>query len=173
MSTPDDFNELEAMLGDLPMRQPSQMLDERVAATLSSSSANGAGHAQVTRRRALAWASAAAVILVAGVVAAVMLVLSHAHPDTGPIAEDNAEESMAMSPDVNQADPTMPAIQPVNLVWSRDASDQLRYTPSGKPYRAVVRELIDQRVWVDPDTGAAMQATTPRQALYIVEQPVY
>lgn len=172
MSKPDDFNELEQMLADLPMRQPSQMLDQRIAATLGDAvEETSRGHR--IRRYASVWSWAAAVVIAASVVAVVLLLLNQAPSDTGPIAEGNSEGGFALTPDTTPETANQPTIQPINLVWSRDANEQLRYTPAGKPYRAVVRQTIDQRVWVDPDTGATMQTTTPREELYIVEQPVY
>ena len=57
MSTPDDFNEIEEMLAELPVREPSEMLDHRVQATL-----------QTQTRAAFPWLAIAAAILIAGAV---------------------------------------------------------------------------------------------------------
>lgn len=173
MSRPDDFNELESLLRELPMRQPSQMLGQRVSVALSDAAEELAARPGGIRRHALIWASAAAMVIAASSVTVLMLSRSQPHPDTGPIAQDNRHEQMALTLGPNSASKNQPVIQPINLVWSRDTSDQLLYTPSGKPYRSVVRQTIDQRVWIDPDTGARMQVTKPREELYVVEQPVY
>ena len=160
MSTHDDFNELEEMLGELPLREPSQMLDVRVASTLKT-----------TTRATLPWlAIAAAVLLVGGVTIAI--VFSSASPSHNidlPIT--------ALPPDQPDNGPAIVSAnaltEPVNLVWTRDVAEEVRYTPAGKPYRAVVRQSVDHRVWFDPETGVTKQITTPREELYIVEQPVY
>ncbi len=172
MSKPEDFNEIEQLLTNLPVREPSQMLDERVTATLrheqSALAAPGLSQHSVWRLTAIA----AAVALAGGV--ALLLLLRDlppapdansrlAQPPTQPDADHSRAPVLASSHNTG----------PVHLVWSRDVAEQTRLTPSGRPYRAVVRHTIDQRVWIDPETGATVQTTTPREELYIVEQPVF
>ena len=179
MSKHDDFNEIEQLLNDLPVREPSRMLDERIAATLGQEQS-----ALATSRRCHAakwrYAAAAAAVVIAGCVGTLLLV--RGLPTTQQASPELAQPTPP--PDQTPAQPdevpqTPPVVvnanhdKPVHLVWTRDLGEQTRYTDTGRPYRAVVRQTIDQRVWVDPETGETVQITTPREELYIAKRPVY
>ena len=190
MARPDDTNrydagdphdEFEAMIGDLPMREPSRMLDERIAQTLHNEPAL-AGHAAPIRWRYVAALVSAAAGIALG---AVLLIDAYTHeplPDTTPrlVQEDelpgetvDPDNPPSVAPtDQTPTDPA-PAIEPVHLTWTRDLAQQTRHTPSGRPYQAVVREVVDQRTWHDPETGQTLQVNTPRQEMIVVSQMTF
>ncbi len=167
MSEPDELADVEQLLADLPTREPSQLLDHRIATTLSA------------RRRSLGprLAVAAAVLITSGLGLAAVLKQPTQQPDVdGTLTQDQgqADNPAMVESQAHQVEPGPRFdIAPVALTWSRDIVDQPRTAPNGRPYRAVVRESVDQRVWIDPETGATFEITTPRRALYVVEQPVY
>ena len=160
MPTPEDFNELDEMLANLPVREPSQMLDARVASTL-----------QATPRSRLPWlAIAAAVLLVGAVTLAIVFNPATSTLDTNPpitaLPPDQPDDGPAILP-------VSASAEPVNLVWTRDVAEEVRYTPTGKPYRAVIREAVDHQYWTDPDTGAVLQSYTPREELIVIKQMTF
>lgn len=66
-----------------------------------------------------------------------------------------------------------PAVDPALVTWTRDLGEQLRYAPSGQPYRAVLREVVDRHTWVDPDTGATQEINIPREELILCKQSLF
>ncbi|MEO0474750.1 MAG: hypothetical protein AAF085_02095 [Planctomycetota bacterium] len=170
MSTHDDFNELEDMLADLPVREPSQMLDARVASTMNAS-------APTPSTSRPPWlAIAAAVLLVASVTVLVSTLLN---PKSDIDMGTGTRLGFDIPEHTNEAD-TAPTIQlatnqpeAVNLTWSRDVVDETRYTPAGEPYRAVVREAVDHKAWTDHETGESGQLCVPREELIVVKQTTF
>lgn len=164
MSRPDDFNEIENMLADLPTREPSAMLDHRIDSTLRTSP-----------RPVLPWlAIAAAVLIACGLTIAVVLGPGSSTPGTDPHIAHQPDGS----PDaLSNEGPTIHAVNaPVdtlNLLWTRDVAEETRYTPAGEPYRAVVREALDHRAWADPETGESGHLCVPREELIVVKQSTF
>ena len=164
MSTPDDFNEIESMLADLPVREPSQVLDVRVASALNKRT-----------RPALPWlAVAAAALLVAGVTLAIVFNPTTPAPDSSPPVADGSEvqpdDSPGSTPPIRVvSNPT----KALNLTWTRDVVEETRYTPTGEPYRAVVREAVDHKAWIDTETGETSQIRVPREELLVVKQTTF
>jgi hypothetical protein len=164
MPTPDDFNEIESMLADLPVREPSQMLDARVAATIDKKT-----------RSTLPWLGIAAAVLIAGAVTLVIL-FSPAPPAPGanPPVADGSEALPNNAP--GDAPPILTVSNPteaLNLTWTRDVAEETRYTPTGEPYRAVVREAVDHKAWIDTETGETGQLCVPREELIVVKQTTF
>lgn len=175
MPAPEPHDELEDLLADLPIREPSQMLDERINAFLCNPSSD-TPPPRSARRRVLRFASVAALLLVAGTVAVVLVVLNQAHPDIGEVGsntDDNppaiVEQNADPEPDIVEAAYRFEP-EPLRLEWSREISEETRTAPNGKPYTAVLREAIDQRTWYDPQTGTTMQVSTPRKEWVIRHQ---
>ncbi|MEM6257331.1 MAG: hypothetical protein AAGI37_03335 [Planctomycetota bacterium] len=170
MSKHDDFNELEGLLADLPVREPSQMLDTRVASTLDAAT-------PTPSRSKLPWLAIAAAVLLVGSVTLLVTTLINPKSDIDLVTGTRLEFDVPEPSDQANAGPTIQLAtnQPetVNLTWSRDIAEEVRYTPSGRPYRAVVEQTFDHRIWIDPETGTTLQQTTPSETLYITEQPVY
>ncbi|MEM9345548.1 MAG: hypothetical protein AAGB26_02910 [Planctomycetota bacterium] len=168
MSTPEGFNELENMLVDLPVREPSQILDARVASTLDA--------AKPPASR-LPWLATAAAILLVGSVTVLLSTLTSTEDGidlgTGTRLEFDVPEQSNQANDSPTIQLANNQPETVNLTWSRDVAEVVRYAPSGRPYRAVVEQTLDHRIWIDPETGTTLQQTTPSETLYIAEQPVY
>lgn len=166
---------IEPMLADLPVREPSRVLDERVMATLDKARRDAAPPRP--NRWLLARAGAIAAVLLIGAAITIALLISNQAPDDiDKFASDGANPPMPRDTTAPERaddagfrfDP-----EPIDLRWSRDLGEQRRTAPNGRPYRAVVREVVDQRTWYDPDTGATMQVSTPRQELVIRHQPAF
>jgi len=160
MSRPDDFNEIENMLADLPTRKPSAMLDHRVDSTLRTSP-----------RPVLPWLAIAAAVLIAGAVTLV-IVFNPATPtpDTGPpVAHDPDTPPADTAPMLTVSNPT----EALKLTWTRDVVEETRYTPAGEPYRAVVREAVDHRAWADHESGETGSLCVPREELIVVKQTTF
>ena len=162
MSAPDEFNEIESMLGDLPVREPSQVLDARVASTLDKQT-----------RSALPWlAIAAAVLLISALTLAILFNPAPPSPDANPpVAHDSTAPPVEPTPDT--APPILMASNPaqaLDLTWSRDVVEETRYTPAGEPYRAVIREAVDHQAWTNPATGESGHLCLPREEIIVVKQ---
>lgn len=177
MSKPDEFDELQSMLADLPTREPSPMLDARIASTLQLRT--GSAEPRANRALVLRVAAIAALVLIA---AAVTIALLLPHPD-GPeraADPDRADvEALAERHEAADTTPTNPIVpaayrpEPSHLTWTRDLAEQSRYTPSGQPYRAIIRDAVDQRTWYEPETGVTRQLSLPRQELIVVKQTTF
>lgn len=165
MSTPDEFNEIESMLGGLPMREPSQVLDARVASTLNKQ----------TQSALPRLAIAAAVLLIVAVTLAILFNPAPPSPDANPpVANDSSTQPI--EPTADATPPILMASNPaqaLDLTWSRDVIEETRYTPAGVPYRAVVREAVDHKAWIDTETGEASQIRIPREELIVVKQTTF
>ncbi|MBX2850778.1 MAG: hypothetical protein KTR15_03420 [Phycisphaeraceae bacterium] len=164
MPTPDDFNEIEAMLGGLPVREPSQMLDARVASTLDKQT-----------RSTLPWlATAAAVLIAASVTLVILFNPAPPAPDTDTPVADGSDTQPDDAP--GNTPPILTVGNPteaLNLTWTRDIAEETRYTPTGEPYRAVVREAVHHRAWVDTKTGETSQIHVPHEELIVVKQSTF
>ena len=167
MSTPDGFNDLEELLKGLPVREPSRMLDERVASALRVQS-------NKPKAAAYGWAIAAAVLLVGGVVLTIVLGPGSTTPSDGidlvtgtQLNFDPPDNPSSEGPAIVEASHP---VDSVNLTWTRDIADDNRYTPEGEPYRAVVREVIDQRAWVNPETGEHGVLCLPHEEVVVIKQ---
>lgn len=161
MSKPDDFDEIEALLAGLPMREPSQMLDARVASTLKEST-----------RAKLPWLAIAAALLLTGAVtlAIVFTPVPTVPPPIagGPSSQPNDAPGSAPSI-LRVSSPT----ESLNMTWTRDVAEETRYTTTGQPYRAVVREAVDHKAWIDTETGETGQLRVPREELIVVKQTTF
>lgn len=164
MSTHDNFNEIESMMATLPAREPSQVLDARIASTLDNQT-----------RTTLPWLAIAAAVLIAGAVTLVILLnpstlTPEAHPpvafDRGTVPEDSAGNA---PPTLTISNPT----ETLDLTWTRDIVEETRYTPAGEPYRAVVREAVDHKAWINTKTGETSQFRVPREELIIIKQTTF
>ena len=168
---PPERDELEELLTGLPVREPSRMLDERVAASL-------------TMRQRVPWAPlavAAGLLIIGAVTLAVVFGPVAQEPGGSPAVAQEPAVKPDNTPDNTPDDPSDgPTLQPVgnkpktvNLVWKRDLSEEMRYTSTGQPYRAIVREAVDHKAWHDPETGVTRQLCIPREELIVVKQMVF
>lgn len=170
MSTPDGFNDLEELLKGLPVREPSRMLDERVASALRVQS-------NKPKAAAYGWAIAAAVLLVGGVVLTIVLGPGSTTPSDGidlvtgtQLNFDPPDNPSSEGPAIVEASHP---VDSVNLTWTRDVVEQTRYTPTGEPYRAIVREAVDHKAWSNPESGETGYLQVPREELIVVKQSIF
>ncbi|MFN3167967.1 MAG: hypothetical protein ACE37H_12985 [Phycisphaeraceae bacterium] len=179
MSKPDERDDLQSMLADLPTREPSPMLDARIASTLEERT--GSAGPRANRALVLRGAAIAALVVVAAAVA-VSIALLPPTPDGPERAADPDRAdlgALAERPEAADTTPADPIVattdrpEPTHLTWTRDLGEQSRYTPSGQPYRAMIRDTVDQRTWYEPDTGVTRQLSLPTQELIVVKQTTF
>lgn len=184
MPTPERDHELEQLLAELPAREPSQMLDERIATTLyqdqSVPSVPGrAGPTEVRRPARAAWlmpmtAVAAAVVIFGLAVWALFLNPAPLRPETNPpVAHDSETLPDGPSSDAPAILIVSNPAEALDLTWTRDVVEETRYTPAGEPYRAVVREAVDHKAWIDTQSGETRQLRVPREELIVVKQMTF
>ena len=172
---PSEYDELEQLIAGLPKRQPSQMLDNRIEATLRE-----ANHEATPQSSQVLWLRACAVaatVTIAGLIA--WAVFFHTTPPSTETTSRLVEKQRDPST-VTPSENGTPSIlttgnytEPYDLTWSRDIGEQQRYTPSGKPYRAVVRETVQQRAWHNPETGETLQFNVPSRELVVIKQSTF
>lgn len=189
--------ELEAALGVLALAEPPATLDARVAEALRAAPVATAAEMPTPTtaeagpmpieayRRRSGWLSVLTAAAVLALLAALglSLYLNRGPAPTGPDLVDQrpgpADESVAAG-DPDTA-PT-PAVtnagyhfteQPVQLHWSRDLDAGLLTAENAQPVRAIRRQDVEQRVWVDTERGVTVQYTRPRERLVVVKQPTF
>lgn len=176
MYEPEQPDSLEAMLNNLPKREPSQMLDERVAATLKRT-VDEPQAIPSARVRFLRSAVVAAMVLFTATLAVVFLPRLVGQSGTEVAPGDTGSNDHAARLPEHPLGPSIAPVayhpEPIELTWARDVSRQTRYTPTGRPYQALVRELVEQQTWYEPDTGKTMQISVPREELIVTRQMTF
>jgi len=167
-----DLDEFEQALSQLPLREPSPMLDHRIGAALKQA-ANHPDHAPPTRRW---WVGPLAIAAMVALITAIGLpvYLSNTPATSSPRTVQTTPAPPLENPKTDSGgtgyhfEP-----QPVNLRWSRDIEMGTMKTASGQPVKTIRRQSVDQEVWVDPERGTTMQTTRPSEKLYVVSQSVF
>lgn len=193
--------EVEAALRALALAEPSASLDARVAEALRSAPADATPALALTdttptrtdadaplalaehNRRSgwMTWLTVAAVLALLAALGLSVFLPRNA-TQVGPDLVDN-RPGPTDSPDTRTetADPN-PALtnashrfseQPVELRWSRDLDQGLLTSATGQPVRAIRRQDVEQRVWVDTERGITVQITRPTERLVVVKQPTF
>ncbi len=187
--------EVEAALRALALAEPPASLDARVAEALRAAPALALTDAPPADDEAptlsfadhprrsgwMTWLTVAAVLALLAALGLSVLLPRHTTPD-GPSLVDQrpgpteTPDRLADTPD---AGPSVTHVghrfteQPVELRWSRDLDQGLLTSAEGQPVRAIRRQDVEQRVWVDTQRGITVQITRPTERLVVVKQPTF
>ncbi len=150
---PDD---LESLLGRMPLRRPSASLDARVLSGRRS------------ERPGVGWmlAAGAAGAAVAAGVAVTVLALAGAF-DRSTASADPLEAPQVAAGEVHRPPPVHIERQWTHLCYEGVVA------PEGEPMAKFRRQVVRQLEWVDPDDGARMEMTVPREDVILIEATVY
>jgi len=195
--------EMERALSALPLHEPSTALDARVAVALADASTASTDEAAAMtaatpaaipfpgamprRSRWLTGLAAAAVVaLLAALGLTIYLQPGGASSPGGPGVAENGTQPVIpqVGPDASDDMNTTNAPEvvragynfqeePVQLYWTRDLDAGTLTAENTQPVRAVRRQDVEQRVWVDPERGVTVQVTRPRERLMVVKQPTF
>lgn len=195
--------EMERVLSALPLHEPSTALDARVAVALADASTASTDEpaamtaatptaipfpgAMPRRSRWLAGLTAAAVVaLLTALGLTIYLQPGDTPSPDGPgvveVEPDPVIPQIGPGPFHGQDTPPAPELvragynfqeQPVQLNWTRDLDAGTLTAADTQPVRAVRRQDVEQRVWVDPERGVTLQVTRPRERLVLVRQPTF
>lgn len=195
--------EMERALSALPLHKPSTALDARVAVALADASTAPTDEPAAatvatpdaipfpgTTSRRSRWLTGLAAAAVVALLAALGLTIylqpdgasspdgpgvvevepDPVIPQIGPGSLD--QQDATQSPEVVRAGYNFQE-EPVQLNWTRDLDAGTLTAENTQPVRAVRRQDVEQRVWVDPERGVTVQVTRPRERLMVVKQPTF
>lgn len=188
--------QLEALLKQLPLRQPSMMLDQRIEQTLRQSHAtqlvaSGAvasdgddGQAPPMRPHLFArhpWISLALAACL-GVVAGLPLGLMFDDGDgllsgNGLINGGLTQRDPVVPPGPGEVPQTTPLPtfddHRVEMVWEQFAPFGTYEFVEGPPIQALRRQALERTIWYDPNQNATLEMTAPREEIVLVRQTPY
>ena len=137
---------IEELLNRMPLRRPPDGIDARVLA------------ARTRRGRTVGWLVSAGVAA-----AAVLLAVALYEHVTAPRLTD-------------PGDPAQVAEAPTPLSmerqWTHVAYEGV-VAPDGEPMAKFRRRVVQQLEWIDPDDGARMEMTVPREDVILIKATVY
>ena len=192
--------EMERALLSLPLHEPSTALDARVAAALADASTAPADEPAAATdaipfpgpaARRSRWLTGLAAAAVVALLTAVGLTAYFQPGQTAPSPDGPGVVEVEPDPVIPQVGPggtdaqdttQPPGIvragynfqeEPVQLHWTRDLDAGTLTAADTQPVRAVRRQDVEQRVWVDAERGVTVQVTRPRERLMVVKQPTF
>lgn len=146
-------NEIEDLLGRMPLRQPAPSMDAKVL------------RAPHRGRRILWWAAVGGAV---GAAAAVLLVAFTLFTDDGDrVARDtNPPVPIPKTPTVAKTDPA-----PVRLEqnWSTVAYEGVVVPDDRTPLRQFRRRMFERVEWIDEARGTRMEMTIPREEVILIK----
>lgn len=177
--TPPDEEQsaaLEAELQTLSLRQPSDMLDARITASLSPATASLNPPVVAPRHWHLALTVAAAVALLA--LAGVSYYIQSTGTSTPPIVDNPPRDNRVADPKNPQQPVVVQAThhfdpKPIYLHWSREMDAGTLESEDSGPAHAIRRQDVLHRVWVDAERGVMIQLIEPRERLMVSKQNVF
>jgi len=165
--------DIEALLKRMPLRKPPASLDARVL-----------WRPERPRQVVVAWAVAAGALAAAAAAILFALVGGPAAPDaatgtaTPTLAQAGppAPADVVPSPETATTPPAEAdaAVVPVHIErqWAHLAYEGV-VAPEGQPLAKFRRQVVDQVEWVDPDDGAYLEMTVPREDVILIKADVY
>ncbi|MBL7140835.1 MAG: hypothetical protein ISS74_08005 [Planctomycetes bacterium] len=161
--------DIEILLGQMPLRRPPASLDARVLRRLER-----------PRQVVIPWAVAASAVAAAAVAILCAVLGGGDAPDAGaPAAPPVAQaDLLAEPPAVPEAGPwadeAEAAVVPVHIErqWTHLAYEGV-VSPEGEPMAKFRRQVVEQLEWVDPEDGAYMEMTVPREDVFLIKADVY
>jgi hypothetical protein len=156
-----DPNQLENLLGRMPLRKPAATLDRRVRSARP-------------RRRRLALAAAAGLGLAAAVVLAIGYLPMQTDSDRpGPDVPSPAEP-VAIAPEhVAEAPPATPQPVRVEANWSTVSYEGMVVPDDRTPLMQFRRQMVEYVETRDEARGMRIQTAVPREEIILVKATVY
>ena len=151
-------DEIERLLGRMPLHKPSVSMDARVL---------GRRHRD---RRVLWWIAAGSAV---GAAAAVLLVAFALFRDGSQMVardtEPPAPVEKASPPAIAQSEPP-----PMRLEqnWSTVAYEGVVVPDQGVPLRKFRRHILEHIQWIDKAHGRRMDMTIPREQVILIKAPI-
>jgi len=146
-------NEIEDLLGRMPLRKPSASLDAKVFG------------GRRRGRRILWWAAVGSAV---GAAAAVLLVAFALFCDDGDVVARDTDPPAPVpeTPAMAQADPA-----PVRLEqnWSTVAYEGVVTPDDRTPLRQFRRRMFERVEWIDEARGTRMEMTVPRDEVILIK----
>ncbi len=142
---PDEIEQLEQSLRELPLRRPSPLLDERVMSVLA------------TRRAA--WkrpALAAALLASAAVAASLLLMLMRSPSEDGP----------AVARPVEQPSKSLPVR--IEQIWSTAVPGEVVMLGESRPARRVEHQVVRHVRWIDERRNVRIEWNIPSEQTVLV-----
>ncbi len=150
---PDEMEQLEQSLRELPLRRPSPLLDERVMSVLATKRAPW-------KRPALA----AALAVSAAVAASLLLMLLRSPSEDGPAVARPVEQPSAAAPVPG------PAMLPVRIeqIWSTAVAKEVVMLDESHPARRVRHQVVRHVRWIDERQNVRIEWNIPSEQTVLV-----
>lgn len=142
--------DIETLLSRMPLRRPPAALDAKVRPPRNRRTG------LVTWLIAGSAAAAAAAVLLA--------CFLHEGPSDGPKPDPRQDDSPAVA--------EAPESLSVEREWTHVTYEGV-VAPEGEPMAKFRRRIVRQFEWIDPDDGARMQMTVPREDVILIKATVY
>jgi len=166
-------DDIESLLERMPLRKPPASLDARVL-----------WRVRRPRQVVIAWAVAAGALAAAAVALFFAVRTEPRAPAGGPTAAPAVAQADVPAPTDGvspaEAAAALPVggaetdVVPVQIErqWTHLAYEGV-VAPEGEPMAKFRRQVVDQLEWVDPDDGAHMEMTVPREDVILIKADVY
>ena len=152
-----DEREIEAMLKELPLRAPTQNLDQRVLGSMT-------GRRSRERRFALA---ACIGVVCFGLGYWLNDLLESKQP---AVPQELALDQSGRAP-VRDSVPFDP--QRIDLVWRQLVPGASFTVDHGPPIRALRDQVVDRTLWVDPSRNITVEVNQPSERIIFVRETPY